>query len=138
MTSNERTSPGQHNIVFGGGVINTGSNNQINNAVGSGNRASNIRLGTDTQVWLAQLRAELTRIRVRLEEDEYHSALAVDRDDALDSVRDLEAVLDESQEGSEAYRRSLRLRVKRLIGILAPVAEIIGGVAALEAVAQHL
>jgi hypothetical protein len=32
----------------------------------------------------------------------------------------------------------MRLRVKSLIGILAPVAEIIGGVAALEAIWPHL
>ena len=39
---------------------------------------------------------------------------------------------------SPEARRSMRLRIKGLIGILAPVAEIIGSVAALEAICQHL
>jgi hypothetical protein len=63
---------------------------------------------------------------------------AVDREDALESVADAENELTSTETRSPEARRSMRLRVKSLIGILAPVAEIIGGVAALEAIWPHL
>jgi len=63
---------------------------------------------------------------------------AVDREDALGSVADAENELTSTETRSPEARRSMRLRLKALVGILAPVAEIIGGVAALEAIWPHL
>lgn len=130
----------QENVVFGGGVINTGNNNQINNAIGDGNDQVNTRTemcagGPDPWQPLAK---ELARIRRQLEEDRSNSVAAVDRQDAIESVIAAEEAMSHTATGSSAAPQSMRLRIKGLIGILAPVAEIIGGVAALEAIVQHL
>ncbi len=127
----------QENVVFGGGVINTGNNNQINNAIGDGNDQANTRNemragGPDPWQPLAE---ELARIRRQLEEDRSNSVAAVDRQDAIIAV---EEAMSLTATGNSAAPQSMRLRIKGLIGILAPVAEIIGGVAALEAIVQHL
>jgi hypothetical protein len=130
----------QENIVFGGGVISTGDNNQINNAIGDGNRQVNTRdemrtAGPDPWGPLAR---ELARIRERLAEDRGDSVDAVDLDDAFGSVTAAEREISSTGDRGPDARRNMRLRIKGLIGILAPVAEIIGGVAALEAIVQHL
>ncbi|HEV2933509.1 MAG TPA: hypothetical protein VGY96_10280, partial [Streptosporangiaceae bacterium] len=84
------------------------------------------------------LEKELAQIRRRLEADRGSSVAVVDRDDAIASVKAAQAEASAADSASPEARRSMRLRVKSLIGILAPVAEIIGGVAALEAIWPHL
>jgi hypothetical protein len=87
---------------------------------------------------VGNLDQELARIRRRLEEDGSNSVAVVDRDDAIESVKAAQGELSATDNTNPEARRNIRLRVKGLIGILAPVAEIIGGVAALEAICQHL
>lgn len=128
------------NIVSGGGVFNTGDNNQINNARGKGNRQVNtrheVRVG-GPDPW-EPLATELARIRRKLAEDRGGSVDAVDLDDAVRSVIAAEGEVSGTGDRGPDARQSMRLRIKGLIGILAPVAEIIGGVAALEAIVPHL
>jgi hypothetical protein len=130
----------QENVVSGDGVFNTGDNNQINNAIGDGNRQMNTRhemhaRGPDPWEPLAR---ELARIRRRLAEDRGDSVDAVDLDDAVSSVTAAEREISGTGDRGPDAGRSMRLRIKGLIGILAPVAEIIGSVAALESILQHL
>ena len=130
----------QENVIFGDGVISTGDKSRVNNAKGNWNRQANADTATPAggqDAW-EQLAEVLARIRQRLEEDRSNSVAAVDREDALGSVADAENELTSTETRSPEARRSMRLRVKSLIGILAPVAEIIGGVAALEAIWPHL
>jgi len=130
----------QEKFIYNSGVYNTGDNNQINNAHGEEilqENASTVMPAGGQDAW-EQLAEVLARIRQRLEEDRSNCVAAVDREDALGSVADAEDELTSTETRSPEARRSMRLRVKSLIGILAPVAEIIGGVAALEAIWPHL
>lgn len=133
--------PERHeNVVFGAGVINTGDNNQINNAVGDGNRQENLRHETHAggpDRW-EPLAKELARIRRQLADYHGEEVDAVDLDDAVRSVTAAEREIAGSPDRGQDARRTMRLRIKGLIGILAPVAEIIGGVAALETILAHL
>jgi hypothetical protein len=130
----------QENVIFGDGVISTGDKSRVNNAKGNWNRQVNADTampasGQDPWVLLA---AELARIRQRLEEDRSGSVAMVDRDDAIASVEAAQGEVSATDKTSPEVRRSIRLRIKGLIGILVPVAEIIGGVAGLEAIWPHL
>ncbi len=141
MTRNERALTGQQNTITGSGNIVTGgtfTNSPVTTGPGSRIAVSNTPPSADIeQPWLEQLHDELTRIRLLLAED-HDPERSLDRDDAIEAVTTLAADLpDKQDEGGDEPRR-LRLRVKGVIGVLAPVAEIIGGVAALEAIVQHL
>ena len=83
---------------------------------------------------LEQLRDELERIRLLLANAQNQTAIA-DRDDAMESIVAVQGVV--ASQGAGDSKR-LRMRVKGLIGVLLPVADIIGGVAALQAICQHL
>jgi hypothetical protein len=140
MTGNEDLRGG-HFIGDSGNIISgTFTGSQATNVSGSQNTATVRVTGTSAarDPWLERLTEELARIRRRLEEDCSSSVATVDRDDAIESVIAAEGEVAHRQDGSQAEGRSMRLRIKGLIGILAPVAEIIGGVAALEAICQHL
>ena len=50
----------------------------------------------------------------------------------------MEADLRSMPDGDPDAPKKFRRRVKELLGVLAPVAEIIGGVAALQAILAHL
>ena len=133
-------SRGQENFIYNSGVVNTGDNNNINNAQGSGIRQENtctVMPAGGQDAW-EQLAEELARIHQRLAEGRGNSVAAVDLDDALVSVEAAQENSSATGNASPEARRGMRLRVKGLIGILAPVAEIVGGVAALEAICQHL
>jgi hypothetical protein len=129
---------GRQNIVSGD-IINAGPGSQVNNAKGRKIRQANTTdaLRTDTPDLRVALKAELTRIRLSLQEDD-GTAAPDDRDDAIDAVDDLHRVLPEMDKDGADSQRKLKRRIRELIGVLAPVAEIIGGVAALEAIVQHL
>jgi hypothetical protein len=85
-----------------------------------------------------QLQGELTKIRQRLERDSDPTVAPDDHDDALEAVTALKDDLPGLRKNDPDTRRRLKQRVKALIGMLAPVAEIVGGVAALQAICQHL
>jgi len=129
------------NFVGGSGNITIGTftDSQVVSVSGSQNTAA-VHV-SDSSVALdpwGNLEKELARIRRRLEEDGSNSVAVVDRGDAIESVKGAQGELSATDYTNPEARRSIRLRVKGLIGILAPVAEIIGSVAALEAICQHL
>ena len=139
MTGNEDFRGG--NFISGSGNITTGTftDSQVVSVSGSNNKVTTDV--SDNSVALdpwGNLEKELARIRRRLEADRGSSVAVVDRDDAMASVKAAQAEASAADSTSPEARRSMRLRVKSLIGILAPVAEIIGGVAALEAIWPHL
>ena len=133
-------SRGQERFIYNSGVFNAGNNNQINTAHGSEIRQENTctAMPAGGQDAWEQLAEELTRIRQRLAENRGNSVSAVDLDDALESVEGAQDTYSNTDNTSPEARRSMRLRIKGLIGILVPVAEIIGGVAGLEAIWPHL
>ena len=92
----------------------------------------------EEQAWPWQLRAELARIHALLEADDYPAISADDRDDAIDAVRALETDLASAADSGEVDPKGFRWRIRALILVLAPVAEIIGGVAALQRILQYL
>lgn len=136
-------SPERQNRSAGAGISVTRSiiSNTIQAAVeGRDNQVVNIshQEGMSDDVVLAaarqELRNQLTGIRKALLE---HQDLAreTDREDAIEAVSALHADL-----GAEviADRKTLRQRIKALAGALQPVADIIGGIAALEAIVRGL
>lgn len=75
----------------------------------------------------------MTRIRHCLKGDDGRVA-SDDRDNAIDAVADMQLAMSDPEKGAVDSPRKLKRRIRELIGVLAPVAEIIGGVAALEAI----
>jgi hypothetical protein len=136
MNASHASPDGQPNIVSGD-YINAGPGSQVNNAKGRKIRQENISYGSSAEILDPRraLEAELARIRLSLQADD---GAAADRDDAIDAVDGLQRVLPDMDEGDPDSRKTFRRRIRALIGELAPVAEIIGGVAALEAIVQHL
>jgi hypothetical protein len=127
MTGNEDFRGG--NFIGGSGNITTGTftDSPVVSVSGSNNKVTTDV--SDNSVALDPW---------RLEADRGSSVAVVDRDDAMASVKAAQAEASAADSTSPEARRSIRLRIKGLIGILAPVAEIIGGVAALEAIWPHL
>lgn len=139
MTGNEDSR--DRNFIGGSGNITTGTftDSPVVNVSGSNNMVT--AHVSDSSVALdpwGHLENELARIRRRLEEDRSSSVAAVDRDDAIASVRAAQDEASAADSTNPEARRSMRLRLKALVGILVPVAEIIGGVAGLEAIWPHL
>jgi hypothetical protein len=58
--------------------------------------------------------------------------------DALDAVDLLQGEIDEDPDPAPDRLKRLRLQLRGLIAVLAPVAEVIGGVAAFEEILRHL
>src|SRR5215471_7826348 len=129
------------NFIGGSGNITTGTFNDSQVVSVSGNQNTATVHVSDGSVALdpwGSLEKELARIRRRLEEDRSNSVALVDRDDAIEAVQAAQGEIPVADTTNPEARRSVRLRIKGLIGILVPVAEIIGGVAGLEAICQHL
>ena len=61
-----------------------------------------------------------------------------DQQDALEAVDLLQGDMDQDPDPGPAALKRLRVRLKGLIAALAPVAELIGGVAAFEEILHHL
>ena len=136
MQGNSR-SPREWNAMMGSknSIVGDVSNSQVNVVTGDGSQAHNSR-GTDP--WLTHLQTELTRIRGLLEEGHGPGISGYDRGVAMGAVTAVEDDLPAAPADNPVDRERLRKRVGRLIGALAPFAEVIGGVAALEAILQHL
>ena len=140
----DRTRRSEHNIT-GSGIIITGGT-IINSPVTSTSGArSPVTVGIPASAgpWPGLLAEELARIRQLLEQDD-DPGRAIDRGDALGAVAALQADVPGTQGGMSGGQDgarepgNLRRRVKELIGVLAPVAEVIGGVAALQEIVTHL
>lgn len=139
MTGNEDFRGG--NSIGGSGNITTGTFTGSPVVSVSGRNNTVTTHVSDNSVALdpwGNLEKELARIRRRLEADRGSSVAVVDRDDAIASVKAAQAEASAADSTSPEGRRGMRLRVKALVGILVPVAEIIGGVAGLEAIWPHL
>jgi hypothetical protein len=137
MATGSQGAPGnQQYTVFGDGAINSGDNSQLNNAIGDGNRQSanyTVTSPSAMNPW-DEVGKELARIRVLLE-----SAVAsAHRDDAIEWVGALSRDLPDLKQSGADGPKNLRQRIRALIGMLTPVAGLIGGVAALESIWQHL
>jgi hypothetical protein len=121
-----------------GNITGEVSDSQVNIVTGDGALAYNEHtVSAAAQDPWPELRQELARIRLRLENNRA-PVTAADRDDAMKAVTDLEADVPRISESGPDAPIKLRQRVKGLLGVLAPVAEVIGGVAALEAILSHL
>jgi hypothetical protein len=128
MSECERNRGPQHNAIFGAGQIITGGvlfNNRIEAKHFTGPQNPLIR----------QLQDELTRARQCLADD---PASTVDHEDAVEALDALQGEIAQDPDPDQRGLKVLRLRVKALIGVLLPVAEIIGGVAAFEEICRHL
>ncbi len=127
MTQPEDRLGRQRNTIHGAGIVVTGGT--ITN--------SSLTVATADQKNRAvqDLRDELARVCQSL------AAVAdptVDQQDALDAVNLLRDDIDRDQNPAPARLKRLRLQLTGLIAVLAPVGEVIGGVAALEEILRHL
>jgi hypothetical protein len=118
--SQQNTIIGTGNIITGGRVINS--------------RVTATTVNQQNPTML-QLREELTRVQRCLAAVEDPTA---DQQDALEAVDMLEGELAQDPDPRPDGLKRLRARIKGLIAVLAPVAEIIGGVAAFEEIVRRL
>jgi hypothetical protein len=131
----------QHNTVIGSGNIVTGgtftnspvTNTTVNSGASAGSQA----------YWVDRLAEELTQARERLD----NPALPVtpDRADAVAAIEELQEEVAAFREELAAgpppgpeKQATLRRRVKALLGVLLPVAEMIGGIAGFQDILHHL
>ena len=84
---------------------------------------------------IQQLQDELTRVRQCLASFEAPTA---DQEDAIEAIDALQHEVSEDLNPDQGGLRRLRVRVRQLIGVLTPVAGIVGGVAAFEEICRHL
>jgi len=117
----------QQNTIIGAGNIVTGgrvSNSSLN--------ATTVQQQTPT---IQELCEKLTQVRQCLVTVEVPTT---DQQDALEAVDMLQGELAQDPDpGPEGLKR-LRVRIKGLIAVLAPVAELVGGVAAFEEILRRL
>jgi hypothetical protein len=133
MTCDGKASHSERNYTVGTGNIIDSSTITSSPIIAVSGQAENKQPS-----WFTELQAELARIHVVLEGIHAPTVSTDDRDDAIDAVRALETMAASAQNSGQVDPKSFRLRIKALIGVLAPVAEIIGGVAALQTILQHL
>jgi hypothetical protein len=142
MSDNEQAPSSQHNTIYGSGNITAGGL-----FVHSPVTSTAVNAGPDTAshaFWIDRLAGELAKARALLEEG-HGSAAEPDLEDAVATIKALQEEIQVLREDSTADspagaegRRTLRLRVKALIGVLLPVAEVIGGVAGIQEILHHL
>jgi hypothetical protein len=136
-------SPEQQNTGAGAGISVTGSTvsgSQLTAVSGDSNRVvtTNQPDGKSDNAALAAAQRELSTQLAGIRElllEHHDPARAADREDAIEAVTALQADL-----GKPVItdRKTLRQRIKAVTGALQPVADIIGGIAALEAIVRGL
>jgi hypothetical protein len=135
--------PEQQSTGTGAGISVTGSTvsgSQLTAVSGDSNRMviTNQPGGASDDAALAaaqrDLSTQLAGIRGLLLEH-HDPARATDREDAIEAVTALQADLGKPM---ITDRKTLRQRIKALVGALRPVADIVGGIAALEAIVRGL
>jgi hypothetical protein len=128
MTHADGTPGSQKNIADHGGVVYSGNfSASIATATGRDSRAVNVSTGVHDRL-INELREQLSEVR-RLLVENRDPGRAADREDAIAEIDSLDGELSDQREDRDAGK--LRRRLKRLVGTLIPVADIIGGTAAL-------
>ena len=117
----------QRNTVCGTGNIITGG-------TFTGTEVSATTVNAPQKPPIQQLQDELTRMRKCLAGAQ---APTDDHEDAMEAVAELQDELARDPD-PDPGGLALRVRVRQVMGVLTPVAGIIGGVAALEEICQHL
>jgi hypothetical protein len=84
---------------------------------------------------IVQLQDELARVSRCLDGV---AAPTADHEDARKAVAEVQAGLARDPDPDERGLRRLRTQVRKLMGVLTPVAGVIGGVAAFEEICRHL
>jgi hypothetical protein len=118
----------QRNIIRGTGSIVTGG-------TFTDSQVSATTVNAPQNPLIQQLQDELSRARERLAGVQVPTA---DHEDAMEAVVELQDELGRNPDPDRGGLRRLRVRVRQVIGVLAPVAGIIGGVDALENICRHL
>jgi hypothetical protein len=118
----------QRNTVSGTGNIITGG-------TFTGTEVSATTVNAPQKPPIQQLQDELTRMRECLAGVQ---ALTDDHENAMEAVAELQDELATDPDPDPGGLRRLRVRVRQVMGVLTPVAGIIGGVAALEEICQRL
>jgi hypothetical protein len=127
MPKSEGIPESQRNTIVGTGNIITGGRMIKSQVVAKTVSAQN--------PVIQQLQDELSRARERLAGVQVPTA---DHEDAMEAVDELQDELGRNPDPDQGGLRRLRVRVRQVIGVLAPVAGIIGGVDALENICRHL
>ena len=127
MPKSEGIPGSQRNTIVGTGNIITGGRVSKSQVVANPVAAPN--------PLIQQLQDELTRMRACLAGVQ---APTDDHEDALEAVIELQDELARNPDPDPGGLRRLRVRVRQVMGVLTPVAGIIGGVAAFEEICQHL
>jgi hypothetical protein len=127
MPKSEGIPESQRNTIVGTGNIITGGRMIKSQVVAKTVSAQN--------PVIQQLQDELSRARERLAGVQVPTA---DHEDAMEAVDELQDELGRNPDPDQGGLRRLRVRVRQVIGVLAPVAGIIGGVDALENICLHL
>lgn len=117
----------QHNTIVGAGNIITGGRVIKSQVVAN-------QVSAQTPV-IQQLQDELARMRECLAGVQVPTD---DHEDAMEAVAELQDELARDPAPDPGGQGRLRVRVRQVMGVLTPVAGIIGGVAALEEICQRL
>jgi hypothetical protein len=136
-------SPEQRDVGIGAGISVTGSTvsgSQLTAVSGERNwvKTTNQPEGASDDGTLAAVQVELSTRLAGIRElllEHRDPARATDREDALEAVAALQVDLGKPE---ITDRKTLRRRIKAVVGALLPVAEIVGGIAALEAIVRGL
>ena len=128
MPEYEGVSGSQRNVIRGTGNIVTGG-------TFTHSQVSATTVNAPQKPLIQQLQDELTRMRECLAGVQ---APTDDHGDAMEALAELQDELARDPDPDPGGLRRLRVRVRQLIGVVAPVAEVVGGVAALEEICRHL
>jgi hypothetical protein len=128
MPEYEGVSGSQRNVIRGTGNIVTGGKF-------TDSQVSATTVNAPQKPLIQQLQDELTRMRECLAGVQ---APTDDHRDAMEAVAELQDELARNPDPDPGGLRRLRIRVRQVMGVLTPVAGIVGGVAAFEEICQHL
>lgn len=129
MNNNEHFSRYEHNEISGSGIIQTGgktkTNGPVTNVSGSGNTTT-VGMpmdGATVRQWKRPICEILAQARYILEATPESDEVS----DALAAIHDTQLALDDPAASGLADSRKLRERIRRLIAVLTPAAQIAAG-----------
>jgi hypothetical protein len=127
VTHADGTPGSKKNIADHGAVIYSGNfSAPIATATGRDSRVVNVSTGVNDRL-ISELREQLSEVR-RLLVETHDPGRAADCEDAIAEIDSLDGELSDPREDRDVGK--LRRRLKKLVGTLLPVADIIGGTAA--------